>query len=61
MTEERTQPRLAAILAANVVGNSRMMEAHEAGTLGTLKTRRRDVMNPLVANHQGYIRDARGP
>ncbi len=55
MAEERTQRRLAAILAADVVGYSRLMEADEAGTLATLKARRRDVVEPLVANHQGRI------
>ena len=45
--------RLAAILAADVVGYSRMMEADEADTLAALKARRRDVLEPLVAQHQG--------
>src|SRR5262245_909963 len=53
MAEERVQRRLAAILAADVVGFSRMMEADEAGTLATLKARRKDVLDPLVAKHQG--------
>ena len=55
MAEERVQRRLAAILAADVVGYSRLMEADEAGTLRTLKARRREVLNPLVANHRGRI------
>ena len=37
MAEERTQRRLAAILAADVVGYSRMMGVNEAGTLTALK------------------------
>ena len=41
MPEERAQRRLAAILAADVVGYSRLMERDEAGTLATLKTRRK--------------------
>ncbi len=41
MAEERAQRRLAAILAADVVGFSRLMEADEAGTLAVLKARRR--------------------
>src|SRR5262245_46717991 len=55
MAEERVQRRLAAILAAEVVGFSRMMEADEAGTLATLKARRKDVLEPLVAKHQGRV------
>ncbi len=55
MAEERAQRRLAAILAADVVGFSRMMEADEAGTMTTLKSLRREVLNPLVAKHQGRI------
>jgi TolB-like protein/Flp pilus assembly protein TadD len=47
--------RLAAILAADVVGYSRLMEVDEAGTLAALKSRRRDVLDPLVARHQGRI------
>ena len=39
MAEERVQRRLAAILAADVVGYSRMMEQDEAGTLAALKER----------------------
>lgn len=42
-------------MAADVVGFSRMMEADEAGTMTTLKSRRRDVLDPLVAKHQGRI------
>ena len=47
--------RLAAILAADVVGYSRLLEQDEAGTLAALKQRRRDVLNPLVAGHHGRI------
>src|SRR5262245_35841246 len=47
--------RLAAILAADVVGYSRLMEADEAGTLAMLKSRRKQVLEPLVVKHQGRI------
>src|SRR5215813_9604962 len=47
--------RLAAILAADVVGYSRLMEVDEAGTLAALKTRHKDVLEPLVAKYQGRI------
>ena len=55
MAEERAQRRLAAILAVDVVGYSRLMQADEAGTLSALKARRRDVLQPLVAKHSGRI------
>jgi hypothetical protein len=55
MGEERVQRRLAAILAADVVGFSRLMEADEAGTMAALKVRRKDVLDQLVARHQGRI------
>ena len=49
------QRRLAAVLAADVVGYGRMMEADEAETLAALKERRRNILNPLVARHHGRI------
>ncbi len=55
MAEERVQRRLAAILAADVVGYSRLMEVDEADTLAALKTRRKDVLEPLVTRYQGRI------
>ena len=47
--------RLAAILAADVVGYSRLMEADEAATLATLKARRKAVLEPLVATYRGRV------
>jgi TolB-like protein len=47
--------RLAAILAADVVGYSRLMETDEAGTLAALKSRRKKVLDPLLARHRGRI------
>jgi adenylate cyclase len=55
MPEERAQRRLAAILAADVVGYGRLMEADEAGTLAALKLRRKNVLEPLIAHHHGRI------
>src|SRR5262249_7978779 len=55
MAEEHAQRRLAAILAADVVGYSRLMEHDEVGTLARLKARRKEVLEPLVAKHQGRI------
>ena len=47
--------RLAAILAADVAGYSRLMEQDEAGTLAALKDRRRSILQPLLATHHGRI------
>lgn len=55
MIEQRSKRRLAAILAADVVGFSRLMEADEAATLAALKARRKEVLEPLVAKHQGRV------
>jgi TolB-like protein/Tfp pilus assembly protein PilF len=55
MAEERIQRRLAAVIAADVVGFSRLMETDEAGTLAALKSRRKQVLQPLVAKHDGRI------
>ena len=55
MAEIRAQRRLAAILAADVVGYSRLMEHDEAGTLAALKARRREVLAPLVVQHNGRV------
>jgi TolB-like protein/Tfp pilus assembly protein PilF len=55
MVEERIQRRLAAILAADVVGYSRFMERNEVGTLTALKKRRKEVLEPLVGHHQGRV------
>ena len=55
MTDPRTQRRLAAILAADVVGYSRMMGADEAGTLAALRSRWKDVLTPSVARHRGRV------
>jgi adenylate cyclase len=55
MAERRAQRRLAAILAADVVGYSRLMQQDEAGTLAALKTRRSEVLQPLVSKHNGRI------
>jgi len=55
MAEERTQRRLAAILAADVVGYSRMMGVNEAGTLTALKAWQRDIVQPLMTKHYGRV------
>jgi adenylate cyclase len=55
MAEERAERRLAAILAADVVGYSRLMEQDEAGTLAALKSRRREILQPVVSKHHGRM------
>ena len=47
--------RLAAILVADMVGYSRLMEADEAGTLAALKERRKIILEPRVKEHHGRI------
>src|SRR5262245_41215342 len=47
--------RLAAILAADVVGYSRLVEEDEAGTLATVRKLRADVIEPLLAKHHGRL------
>src|SRR6476620_9544787 len=55
MTEGRVNRRLAAILAADVVGYSRLMGADKAGTLAALKRHREAIFDPAVAAHSGRI------
>ena len=55
MVEPRTNRRLAAILAADVVGYSQMMARDEAGTLAAMKRHRDAVFDPAVAQHNGRI------
>jgi TolB-like protein/class 3 adenylate cyclase len=52
---ERVERRLAAILAADVAGYSRLMGADEAGTLARLRTHRRELIDPKVGEHKGRI------
>jgi adenylate cyclase len=47
--------RLAAVLAADVVGYSRLMGLDEVGTLATLKALRRELIDPTIAEHNGRI------
>jgi len=55
MAEERINRKLAAILAADVVGYSRLMGADEAGTLAALKRHRETVFDPAVVAHSGRL------
>ena len=55
MGEARVERRLAAILAADVAGYSRLMGADEVGTLTALKSHRREIVDPAIAAHKGRI------
>ena len=55
MVEEHVERKLAAILVADVVGYSHLMEIDEVGTLGRLKAFRQNVFEPVVAHHGGRI------
>src|SRR5438477_13214541 len=55
MGEDRVERRLAAILAADVAGYSRLMGIDEEGTLAALKGHRRAVFDPNITEHRGRI------
>jgi adenylate cyclase len=55
MAATRVERRLSAILAADVVGYSRLMGSDEQGTLERLKAHRRELFEPLLAEHRGRI------
>jgi adenylate cyclase len=55
MEEERAQRRLAAILAVDVVGYSRLIGVDEEGTLAALKSLRRELINSKVEQHHGRV------
>lgn len=55
MAEPRLPRRLAAILAADVVGYARLMGQDEAGTLAALKSRRQQIIDPVLATHAGQL------
>jgi adenylate cyclase len=51
----RVERRLAAILAADVAGYSRLMGSDEEGTLKRLKALRSELLDPKIAEHRGRI------
>ena len=55
MAKERVQRRLAAILAADVVGYSRLMGSDEAGTLAELTAHRAELIDPCIVEHRGRV------
>jgi adenylate cyclase len=55
VTVKRVDRRLAAVLAADVAGYSRLMGADEEGTLAQLKASRKTLVDPAIAAHRGRI------
>jgi adenylate cyclase len=55
LSTERVERRLAAILAADVAGYSRLMGRDEADTLARLKAIRRELIDPKIAEHRGRV------
>ena len=55
MAEQNVERRLAAVLAADVVGYSRMMAADEEGKLARLNSCRRELWEPTIAEHRGRV------
>jgi class 3 adenylate cyclase len=55
VTRQRVERRLAAVLAADVAGYSRLMGADEVGTLEALKAHRRELIDPSIAAYKGRI------
>jgi TolB-like protein/class 3 adenylate cyclase len=60
MATGRVERRLSAILAADVVGYSRLMERDEAGTFARLKELRKALVEPVLAQHGGRFVDLKG-
>ena len=55
MAQERVERRLAAILAADMVGYSRLIGVDEAGTIARQKVHRKELIDPKIAEQGGRI------
>ncbi len=55
MAEQRIERRLAAILAADVVGYSRLTRADEAGTRAQFNAHLRELIEPCIAKCRGRL------
>src|SRR5215510_22765 len=55
MAEDRVERRLAAILAGDIAGYSRLMNSDEEGTLHNLKVHRKELVDPKITEHRGRI------
>ena len=60
MTNDVLSRRLAVIVAADVVGYSRLMEAEESGTLAQLKSIRKELIDPKISEHPGRLMKTTG-
>jgi adenylate cyclase len=60
MARSDTTRKLAAIVAADVAGYSRLMGADEAGTLAALESHRSGLIEPKIAEHRGRIANTAG-
>ena len=60
MATARVERRLSAILAADVVGYSRLMERDEAGTFERLKRLRKELIEPVLERYGGRFVDLKG-
>jgi adenylate cyclase len=55
LSEKRVERKLAAVLAADIAGYSRLMGGDEEGTLSRLKALRKTLVDPKIAEHRGRI------
>jgi len=55
LAAEQVERRLAAVLAADVAGYSRLMGTDEERTLARLKAARKALIDPTIASHRGRI------
>jgi TolB-like protein/class 3 adenylate cyclase len=55
LSREHVERRLTAVLAADVAGYSRLMGRDEEGTLAKLKSSRKALVDPAIAEHRGHI------
>ena len=55
MAKSTVERRLAAILAADIVGYSRHIAANEADTLAKLRSMRSEIINPVLLQHGGRL------
>ena len=55
MSAARVERRLAAIMAADIVGYSRLIDTDEAGTLAAIRSIRSEVLDPFIADHRGRV------
>jgi adenylate cyclase len=56
----RVERHLAAVLAADVAGYSRLMGSDEVGTVARLRAHRKELFDPAIENHRGHIANTAG-